>query len=71
LIEAREKEQLERERENEDDGDGLDVPEIRPCDEEVSRFVGRTSPLTWRSWYEAELVLMQMLISETYDLPFF
>lgn len=60
LIEAREKEELERERENEDDGDGngLDVLEIRPCDEEVSRVMSRTGPLMWEDvvLYEAELV---------------
>jgi hypothetical protein len=76
LIEAREKEELERERENEDDGDGngLDVLEIRPCDEEVSRGMSLTSPLTWMMWYEAQLVqlvVMLMLISGNCDLPFF
>jgi hypothetical protein len=73
LIEAREKEELEREDE-ERDGNGLDVLEIRPCDEEVSRGMSLTSPLTWMMWYEAQLVqlvVMLMLISGNCDLPFF
>ena len=74
MIEAREKEELEREEEDDGDGNGLDVLEIRPCDEEVSRGMSLTSPLTWMMWYEAQLVqlvVMLMLISGNCDLPFF